>query len=280
MQKIIKIVLLVLFVSALPFAESASARKNGGVALRVCTYNVRGDLARDTATVNAWRLRRDSLCKIVEHHQFDIVCMQEVMSHQLEYIVDATGYTFAGSRGLFNPILYKAERFELLHTETFWLSDSMEPFSKGWDAKYDRYCTWVHLRDRKTKAEVFVFNVHLDHRGEVARTKGAELVCRQARRFAGDAPLIVCGDMNSTDTTSAYATYVSHLSDARKVAAKVEGAEGTAHSFGQVAPVRIDYIFVSQGIGVKAYDVDDESYPNGMYPSDHYAVFADMVIEK
>ncbi len=67
--------------------------------------------------------------------------MQEVLANQLEDIEQATGYAFVGIRGLYNPIFYKAERFELLHNEMFWLSETMAPFSKGWDGKYDRYCT-------------------------------------------------------------------------------------------------------------------------------------------
>ena len=65
----------------------------------------------------------------------------------------------------------------------------------------------------------------------------------------------------------------------RKAAATVEGPEGTAHNFGGVEPVRIDYIFVNDRVRVDFYDADDESYPNGMYPSDHYAVYVETKLE-
>lgn len=253
---------------------------NKDTRIRFCTYNIRGDLPRDTSTVNAWKLRRDSLCKVILSHDFDIIGMQEVKAAQLDYIREATGYEYAGSRGLFNPVFYKADRFELLHTETFWLSETMEPFSKGWDGKYDRYCTWARFRDRASGAVFYVFNVHLDHRGVEARPQGAALLCREAERISAGAPVFVCGDMNSTDTTAAYSVLSSRFRDSRKVAALVSGPEGTAHNFGAVDPIRIDYIFINDGISVDRYDVEDESYPNGMYPSDHYAVFVDAVLKQ
>lgn len=261
-------------------AGEAQARRLRGCAVKLCTYNIRGDMPRDRNTVNAWSLRRDSLCGIILRYDFDIVCMQEVLAGQLADIERATGYAFVGSRGFYNPVFYKADRFELLHTETFWLSESMEPFSKGWDAKYDRYCTWAHFRDRRCGEEFMVFNTHLDHRGAVAKREGAALVCREAERIADGRPFFICGDMNSFDTTDAYAQYTERLYDARKAAANVSGPVGTAHNFGKVEPVRIDYIFVNDRVKVMSYDADDESYPNGMYPSDHYAVFIDAVFTK
>ena len=119
----------------------------------------------------------------------------------------------------------------------------MAPFSKGWDGKYDRYCTWAKFRDRKSGRIFYVFNTHLDHKGRIAQQEGAALVCRQARKFAGDAPLFICGDMNSFDTTDAYKEYTAH------------------------------YIFVNDKIKILDYTADDEHYPNGFFPSDHYAVF-------
>ena len=279
MKKILIPAVFALCLLAFPWGAEVQAKRPRPCDVRLCTYNIRGDMPRDRETVNAWRLRRDSLCKIIISHDFDVVCMQEVLANQLEDIQRITGYAYVGSKGFYNPILYRADRFELLHTETFWLSESMQPFSKGWDAKYDRYCTWARFRDRRSGMEFCVFNTHLDHRGAVAKREGAALVCREAARLAAGAPLFICGDMNSHDDTDAYAEFTSHFADSRKAAATVEGPEGTAHNFGGVEPVRIDYIFVNDRVRVDFYDADDESYPNGMYPSDHYAVYVETKLE-
>ena len=251
------------------------AEKSGDI--RICTYNIRGDLPHDG--INSWIYRKDSLCKIINRHDFDIICMQEVLANQLSDIEEKTGYTFVGIRGLYNPIFYKKDKFELLHTEVFWLSDSMDLFSKGWDGMYDRYCVWAKFRDRLSNKIFYVFNTHLDHKGKIAQREGAKLVCREAVKFAKDAPIFICGDMNSLDTTDAYKEFVNYFKDSRTIAKTIEGPLGTAHNFGKVAPVRIDYIFVSKKIKVLYYGVEDESYPNGFFPSDHYAVFVDVKIK-
>jgi endonuclease/exonuclease/phosphatase family metal-dependent hydrolase len=79
--------------------------------------------------------------------------------------------------------------------------------------------------------------------------------------------------MNSFDTTDAYKEYTAHYKDSRTIAPHLLGPVGTAHNFGQVEPVRIDYIFVNDKIKILDYAADDEHYPNGFFPSDHYAVF-------
>jgi endonuclease/exonuclease/phosphatase family metal-dependent hydrolase len=276
MKRIIKTVLIVLF--AFMGTAFVYGADKGESKIKICTYNIRGDLPQDG--INLWKFRKDSLCKIVKHHDFDIVCMQEVLANQLEDIKERTTYDFVGVRGLYNPIFYKSDRFELLHNEIFWLSDSMELFSKGWDGKYDRYCIWAKFRDRRNGQIFFVFNTHLDHKGLVAQREGAKLICSEARKYAGNYPVFITGDMNSFDTTDAYKEYTKTYKDARKIASSITGPLGTAHNFGQVKPVRIDYIFVSDKINISKYGVDDEHYPNGFFPSDHYAVFVDAKISK
>lgn len=234
------------------------------------TYNIRGDMPDG---INCWTNRRDSLCKLVKRAQLDIVGMQEVMDNQLDDILSRTDYQWVGMRGTMDPILFNATKYELLHAELFWISETMKPFSKGWDGKYDRYCQWAKFKERKTQKEFYVFNTHLDHKGEVARREGAKVILAQIEKYAKDAPVFVVGDMNSKDDTGAYQSFTTKLKDAKALAKEKKGPEGTAHNFGKVSPVRIDYVFVNQAVTVKSYTVDDESYPNGFYPSDHYLVF-------
>lgn len=276
MKRKIELIFTLLF-CLIGVSAMAQEQKGLGEKIRICTYNIRGDLPNDG--INSWKYRKDSLCKIIRKHDFDIICMQEVLANQLEDIENRVNYAFVGVRGLYNPIFYKTDRFELLHNEIFWLSETMLPFSKGWDGMYDRYCVWAKFRERKNGRVFYVFNTHLDHKGKVAKYEGARLMCKQAQHYAGDFPLFICGDMNSFDTTDAYKEYTKHYKDARKIAFDVKGPVGTAHNFGKVSPVRIDYIFVNDKIRVSCYDVDDECYPNGFFPADHYAVFIDAQVK-
>lgn len=276
MKNILSII-LVFCLASISFNSYASDTQKK-TQLNICSYNIRGDKPVDGAS--QWIFRKDSLCRIINENNFDIVCLQEAVAFQLEEILERVDMDFVGIRGLFNPILFNSKRFELLHTEIFWLSESSLPCSIGWDGKYDRYCIWAKFKERKTGEEFFIFNTHLDHKGENAKREGAKMICEKAKHFAGDAPTIICGDMNSMDTTDAYTVFTANFKDSRKMASTVVGPLGTAHNFGKVAPVRIDYIFVRNGIEILTYTVNDEEYGNGFYPSDHYPVYVKAKLSK
>lgn len=273
--KIVGAIVLAILFNSFGLLHAISDEKENSI--RICTYNIRGDLPNDG--INSWSYRKDSLCKIIKSHDFDIVCMQEVLANQLNDIEKRTDYSFVGIRGLYNPIFYKASRFEMLHWEIFWLSETRLPCSVGWDGMYDRYCTWVKFLDKKTRQVFYVFNTHLDHKGKIAQKCGAELVVRQSKEIAGKNAVFITGDMNSYDTTDVYQEYSKFYVDSFKIAPLKTGPVGTAHNFGKVEPVRIDYIFVNNKVSVSHYFVEDEQYENGFYPSDHYAVFIDCVLK-
>lgn len=274
MKKNISLLLLLFLLGSVALAQKT--KNNRGQKLssptHIClgTYNIRGDMADG---INNWIYRKDSLVKLMRRAKLDIVGMQEVMDNQLDDILDRTEYAWVGMRGTMNPILYNASKYELLHTELFWVSETLIPFSKGWDGKYDRYCQWAKFKDRSTQSIFYVFNTHLDHKGELARKEGAKVILSQMEKYAAGAPVFVVGDMNSKDNTGAYASFTEKLKDARSLAPVKIGPEGTAHNFGRVAPVRIDYIFVNDPVKIHRYVVDDEAYPSGLYPSDHYLVY-------
>ncbi|MDO9635299.1 MAG: endonuclease/exonuclease/phosphatase family protein [Paludibacter sp.] len=248
--------------------------------IRIGIYNIRGENPNDG--VNLWKFRKDSLSKIVLSYNIEIVGLQEAKQFQLEDILARTNYKYVGKEGLLNPIIYNTDRFEVIEWNMFWFSESMEPNVKGWDARYERYCTWAKFKDKKTKREFYFFNTHFDHRGLVAKTNSAKLISSEAKKIAGNAPIILAGDMNSWISTEAYRILASNFSDAKVIAPeeRVYGPIGTAHNFGGVHPVQIDYIFVNDKVKVHTYRVIDEAYENNFYPSDHYPLYIDATIKK
>ncbi len=62
------------------------------------------------------------------------------------------------------------------NTETFWLSETPEKPSVGWDAVLPRICTWGHFKYKDTGFEFLFFNLHMDHIGKQARVESALLV--------------------------------------------------------------------------------------------------------
>ena len=53
-------------------------------------------------------------------------------------------------KGEFCPIFFNTYRFELIESETFWLSETPEKISVGWDAALERICTYARFKILKT----------------------------------------------------------------------------------------------------------------------------------
>lgn len=272
MKRVIRILFFLAAFVSLPVILNAKTPRK---ALRIASYNIRGNKEQDG--INQWIYRRDSLCKIIQTYGFKVVGLQEAVPDQLDDIVRLTGYRAVGEKGLFDPIIYDETRIELLDWGMFWLNENDVPHEKSWDGKYERYCTWAVFRDKVTRKRFKVFNTHLDHRGIVAREKGAARICERSVQLGGDLPVIVMGDMNSWDNTTAYKTLSAHYSDARTISPLVLGPRGTAHNFGGVHPVRIDYFFVDPQVRVYEYNALDIVYGNDdFFPSDHYPIYIDV----
>ena len=156
----------------------------GAQTLNVASYNIRLQTKSDYEHGDGWTQRVDALCDVVRFSDFDIFGAQEVRHVQLEDMLERLpGYAYVGvgrddgeKGGEYSPVFYKRERLKLLDGGTFWLSETPDRVSKGWDAVCMRICSWGHFEDRATGCRFWFFNLHMDHRGKVARHKSAELV--------------------------------------------------------------------------------------------------------
>ncbi|HET6556796.1 MAG TPA: endonuclease/exonuclease/phosphatase family protein [Prolixibacteraceae bacterium] len=249
--------------------------------LRVMTYNIRLNIASDG--VNAWPNRADQVSALLDFHQAEIFGLQEAMYDQIQDIeADLPKMKWVGvgrddgqKAGEFSPIFYDSEKFKALKNGGFWLSETPDQPSKGWDAAFNRVCTWIILREIKTGDKFMVFNTHFDHMGLKAKTESAKLIIQKIKELNKDRlPVILMGDFNSTPETEAYATITGEMSDSRKLTKKEPyGPEGTFNSFNWNAAMkeRIDYVFVSDKLEVKRYAVLTDS-KDQRYPSDHQPV--------
>lgn len=107
------------------------------------------------------------------------------------------------------PIYYRSDKFELVDSGTFWLSDTPDvPESRVENANYPRICTWARLKDRRTDTEFVMFNTHLDHNGDndsstanAVRQAELKVIIRFAQQFKG-LPVFLNGDLNSSRLNS------------------------------------------------------------------------------
>lgn len=175
--------------------------------------------------------------------------------------------------GEMSAIFYRLDRFELIDSYTYWVSETPEVLSLGWDATVYRVCTVAMLKDVKNGQIIRFGNVHLDHIARDARTNGTKLVIDRA--VESEYPAIQVGDFNYDISTSMYKYCIENMDDTRLLA---PGAVTTSSYNGwnkekiNDGGNPIDHIFVSKGdFNVYSYDVFDYLV-DGWFASDHFPV--------
>mgnify|MGYP006283954759 CR=1 FL=1 len=248
--------------------------------IKTCSFNIRFDNPNDG--FNQWDNRRKNVVIFLGIEKPDIIGFQEVLSNQLEYLeMRLTGYSRVGvgrddgiDQGEFAPILYLDERFMLLDSGNFWLSETPAVPSIGWDALINRICTWVILEDQLSGEEIHVYNTHFSHVGSEARLKSAELIMDSIAVKSNDARVILTGDFNTEPGSSPYNEIIENgLEDSYDSDLRL-GPEGTYNGFTLTGTYdrRIDYIFF-RGF-VPEYYVTNSMVIDNQYLSDHFPVIA------
>lgn len=241
--------------------------------LTVATYNIRNENAGDAKAGNGWEARYPWVCSLIEFEGIDIFGAQEVLDDQLNDMLEALpeyGYAGAGrddgkKKGEYAPIFYLKDRFKVLDSGWFWLSETPDVPSRGWDAALPRICTWGHFKDKETGRKLWFFNLHMDHIGVRARAEGAALVIERIKEWCGkNETVFLTGDFNVDQKNEIYATFTGSgvLEDSFITAEKKYAPTGTVNGFDPDAMTdsRIDHIFVSPGINVRNYGVLTETY--------------------
>ena len=254
--------------------------------LKVMTYNIRLNL--DSDGENSWTNRKEYWCSQIQFYGPDIFGIQEATPNQVIDISNALSqYSNIGigregiGKGESSNIYYKKDRFKLLESNTFWLSETPDKISIGWDAACNRVCTYALFNDIKTKKIFWAFNTHLDHMGEIARTNGIALILSKIRALnTKNYPVIFMGDFNSIPSTERIIELKKEMNDSREISeSKPFGPSGTFNGFKHNEPVTdlIDYIFISKNekLKVKKYAVLSDS-KDLRYPSDHLPVYVEL----
>jgi len=261
------------------------------------SFNVRNSAARDGE--NRWDRRKGLLLDTIRAYDPDVLGMQEVLADQADFLREQLrGYGFAGGgrddgerRGEYSPVMFRTDRFELLASGQWWLSETPERVgSRGWDAALPRVVTWVKLRDRRTGASLLVFNTHWDHVGKTARIESAKLMRRlieEQRGRENGLPTIVIGDFNTTEDAEPYRTLTGAggggliLADAyRQAHPQSRSDEASFHaSRGTRDGKRIDWVLCSPEWAVRGAAID-HTQREGRYPSDHYPVTAELELKR
>ena len=265
---------------ALILALPAEARK-----FRILSFNILVDRGPH------WDARKVQVGEFIRKNHPDVFGLQEPTKPQMDdlapYLKD---YAYVGvarddgkEQGEYSPVYYRTDRYRALKSGTFWLSETPEAPSYGWDANCRRVCSWALLQD-KVSGKLFVFaNTHLDHIGKVARRNGALLIKERLTALVpAGTPLMVTGDFNVEDTEEAYITMTTGgipLGDAYKMARKRTGCKTTFHAWGKIPDekaYKIDFIFLSPQLKVKRAEIFNSYLAPDQYLSDHHPHFVDL----
>lgn len=252
--------------------------------LTVMTLNMRYDNPEDGA--DNWQFRRDRIGALIRAEQVDLLGTQELLCNQFDDLQSRLpGYTAVGvgredgaRAGEYNAVFFRTDRFALLDSGTFWLSETPEiAGSKGWDGACERLATWVVLRDRSGR-ELFFINTHLDHVGETARREGVALLLRRIAVLSGGRPVLLTGDFNAEpqSTVIAHVLRDGTLHSAWHSAAERHGSEWSFSDFGALPEAErplIDFIFYGRGLACDRCRILPDVYDGG-YLSDHAPVEA------
>ncbi|MDW3217518.1 MAG: S-layer homology domain-containing protein [Acidimicrobiales bacterium] len=250
--------------------------------LDLMSFNIRYDNPDDDPD---WSTRLPAILDMLDERQPDVMGIQEGLHHQvLDLAAGLPDYAWIGvgrddgvTAGEFAAIFYRIDEFAVVDSGTFWLSETPDVVSRGWDAALERIATWAQLRRIGSAETFFVFNTHFDHVGTTARVESAALIAEKVGEIADGKPAFIMGDLNVLPADAALDPIREIMDDSQSTATVTDDV-GSFNAF--LAPGglwNIDYIFYDTGTAT-VHDTVDDDY-GVSFISDHFPVTATMKCE-
>lgn len=266
---------LILVLSGLFFVFNSCS--NSSENINIMTYNIRLDTEADG--INMWDNRKEGIVSLIKEERVDILGIQEGLPSQIEYLSkQLDGYSMigegrdGGNNGEYSAIYYN-NKMNLIETETFWLSETPEIPSIGWDAAIKRITTVGLFKMIDSDKELLVYNSHFDHIGKIAREKSVGVILNHIKENDyQNRALIVMGDFNAKPDDLPIELLSEELDDSFKIL-PIENPIGTFNGFDLDSKLldRIDYIF-TKNIKITNYKHLDKKLSSGLWPSDHLPI--------
>lgn len=291
---------LVVLFCTMGCSKTPSAEKT---TLKIIQFNI-----QTHANGEFFSIRSEMLRDFIAEMQPDSIGMQEATAtwrKELDSFCFGENYSGVGNAnkqtGEMNPIYYRNDKFELVDSGTFWLSDTPGAASKFEESLHFRVCTWARLKEKQTSREFVHLNIHLDNDGDRPVAEARALRVKQGKaamdfvKKLGNTPLILTGDFNQVqtlangDTAELYQLVTEHFADARMTATdtvsptewasmvKFHQPDGEKY---RPSAKPIDYIFYTPNhfeatVYRNIYYVQDEIFTI----SDHLPQYAEFVMK-
>lgn len=251
----------------------------------VMTLNLRFGLADDGR--NSWLYRKKILPDFLKNHYSDFIGLQEVNDFQADFLIKTlSGYDFIGRRSPAptfwqnNLIFYKKE-WKCIHNEHFFLSPTPDIPSRNRKSRWPRQCTLGLFK--KGDYKLICVNTHFDFEAHV-QAESSRLILERISYLPTDLPAVIMGDFNATPSSLCHNIFTgndqksgftgSYIGPYFKNVFNKPPFPGTHHGFtGNVDGRYIDWILYRGNIVPETRYVIQETI-NGVYPSDHFPVYA------
>lgn len=262
--------------------------------LRVATYNVHYIILRQQTgawSVGDWDRRKEPMDLAFKTIDADVIGLQEMESFArgdnstnltLDWLLDNNpGYAAAavGDPDVFpstQPILYRSDRLAMLDQGWFFFSDTPDViYSRTFNGSFPAFASWAQFQDQKTGADFRVVNIHTDFASRPNRIQSVELVADRIKPWIdADETLFVIGDLNARRGDRVYDILAETGLDFVPVQGSTYHFNRGINLFGA-----IDHIgTIGDATRVGAPIVLREKF-DGEWPTDHYPVIADYVLE-
>lgn len=250
--------------------------------LRLLSFNIRYQNDMDTADLS-WDARKDAAVRLIEDINPDIIGFQEPKLPQVLFLTESLpqyGHVETGRDEGVKPdggehlmIMFNKDRYQMSDSGHFWMSETPDSVSFGWDAMCRRVTVWVKLEDRRSGKSFYFFDTHFDHKGKKAREQEAILLAEKMKEIAGDnSSVFVCGDFNMESDHVSMLPVRQWMKEAREEAPDAD-KESTFNGFGMDRRnLKIDHVFFRNADAL-SYDIIRDGY-GVRYVSDHYPVLA------
>ena len=272
---------MIIVAAAFLLPQFASAQN---AELKVMSYNIRMGSANDGT--NSWVYRCGGTIEMLEDQMPDVFGVQEALKDQLDFIKEfADNYKWVGvgrddgkKAGEYMAIFWNKKTMKLIDWGTFWLSETPNEPSMGWDAACMRTATWALMKDKRTGKRFYFVNTHLDHVGVEARKNGLKLIVDSIAEINPEGyPMVLTGDFNIKPTAAELKDLDSRMKSARKFASKTD-SHATFNNWGKAkADEIIDYIYYSGFSSCLEYQTVTKKYYDRKFISDHYPIAARLI---
>ncbi len=253
--------------------------------IRIMTFNVQGSTYPEEGP-NSWASRAAVNVRTIKRYAPDLIGFQEVQSGNLAtYSEELADYDHIAGNCYgdvepteYTSIFWKRERFELVESGQFWLSETPDEPSIGWGVPYPMGATWVKVRRKEDESEL-------------SRVEGSKLIAQRITQLQADEiAAIVTGDFNCNPWDEPYRIFVDNgFTDTYRAAGQGDSAaSSTFHGFrgeeyfalewGGEVYWRVDWVLARDGassLRTTSCTIVRNAEPP-LYPSDHYPMVSEV----